>query len=108
MGGLSGATKNAILIREGASGDEQRISEPEEGKMNDNEYAASFTKKMKLVPYLVPNELSNINKFVSGLLTVKLETSLEATIWEAKNVKTQIREKGLKRDESREKSKFEG
>ena len=60
--------------------------------MSVSEYATSFTEKMKLVPYLVPNELSKVNKFANGLpadfgLMVKQAISLKATIWEAKNVR---------------------
>lgn len=33
------------------------------GKMHFSEYVASFIKKMKLVPYLVPTELSQTSKF---------------------------------------------
>ena len=67
--------------------------------MSVSEYATCFTEKMKMVPYLVPTELSKVNKFDSGLPTnfsptVKLETTLKAAIWVAKNVETQIREKG--------------
>ena len=63
--------------------------------MSINEYAASFTEKIKLVPYLVPTEHSKIKKIVSGLLpdfgpNVKLVTTLKVVIWEAKNVVTQI------------------
>lgn len=39
---------------------------------------------------------------------MKLETTLKATIWATKNVKTQIREKGLDRYASGGKMKFEG
>ena len=35
--------------------------------MSVTEYAASFTEKMKLVPHLVPTELSKVNKFSLGL-----------------------------------------
>lgn len=53
--------------------------------MSVSEYAASFTEKMKLVPYLVPIEVSNINKFANGLPTyfgpmVKQATTLKAII----------------------------
>ena len=80
--------------------------------MSVTEYAASFTEKMKLVPYLVPTELSKINKFALGLPTyfgpmVKQATTLKGAIWAAKNVEVQIREKGLERAEVGEKRKFE-
>ena len=63
------------------------------GRMSIIEYAVSFTEKMKLVPYLVPTELSKVNKFANGLLVgfgpmVKQATTLKAAIWAAKNVKT--------------------
>ena len=71
-------------------------------KTSVNEYAATFMEKMKLVPYLVPTELSKVNKFASRLLTefgpmVKQATSLKVVIWAAKNVETHIREKGLEK-----------
>ena len=83
------------------------------GKMSVIEYAASFTEKMKLVPYLVPTELSKVNKFAHGLPAdfgpmVKQATTLKAAIWAAKNVETQIREKGLEKVEVGEKRKSEG
>ena len=70
--------------------------------MSVTEYATSITGKMKLVPYLVPIELSKVNKFSHGLLTnfgpmVKQATTLKHAIWAAKNVETQIREKGLEK-----------
>lgn len=51
------------------------------GKRSVNELDVTFTKKMKLVPNLVPTELSKVNKFAIGLLadygpTMKLETTL--------------------------------
>ena len=33
------------------------------GKLSVTKYATSFTEKMKLIPYLIPTELSNVNKF---------------------------------------------
>lgn len=38
-------------------------------KKKASEYVASFTKKMNLVSYLVPSELSKIKKFDYGLPT---------------------------------------
>lgn len=83
------------------------------GKMSVTEYATSFIEKMKLVPHLVPTELSKVNKFALGLLAdfglmVKKNTTLKAAIWATKNVETQIREKGLERAEVGEKKKFDG
>ena len=83
------------------------------GKLNVTEYAASFTEKMKFIPYLVPTELSKVNKFALGLPAdygpmVKQTTTLKVAIWAARNVETQIREKGLERSEVGEKRKFEG
>ena len=67
---------------------------------------------MKLVPYLVPIELSKVNKFASGLPTdfgptIKLATTLKTTIWAARNVGTQIRQKRLEKAEAGEKRKLE-
>lgn len=61
------------------------------GRLSVNEYAAVLTEKMNLVPYLVPIELSMVNKFASGLLmdfgiTVKLETTLKEAILAVRNV----------------------
>ena len=83
------------------------------GKLSITEYATSFTEKMKLIPYLVPTELSKVNKFANGLPAdfgpiVKQATTLKAAIWAAKNVETQIKEKGLERAEVGEKRKHEG
>ncbi|KAL7586601.1 hypothetical protein Lser_V15G39682 [Lactuca serriola] len=68
---------------------------------------------MKLIPYLVPTELSKVNKFARGLPAdfgpmVKQEITLKVAIWAAKNVETQIRQKGLERSEVGEKRKFDG
>lgn len=81
--------------------------------MNVNKYTVVFTEHMKLVPHLVPIEPSKINKFDMGspmdfCLTVKLEITLNSTIWVASNVETQVKEKGLKKAKTREKGKFEG
>ena len=81
--------------------------------MSITEYAASFTEKMKIVPYLVPTELSKVNKFANGLPAdfgpmVKQATTLKSAIWITKNVETQIREKGLEKDKAGEKRKLEG
>ena len=81
--------------------------------MSVTEYAANFTEKMKLVPHLIPTELSKVNKFALGLPPVfgpmvKQNTTFKAAIWAAKNVETQIREKGLERAEVGEKRKHEG
>ena len=77
------------------------------------EYVVAFTKKMKLVLYLVPIKYSKIKKFTSGLPAnvgkmVKLATTLKATILTDRNAKTQIREKGLEKVEAGEKGKLEG
>ena len=68
---------------------------------------------MKPVPYLVPTELSKVNKFAHGLPAdfcrmVKQATTLKAAIWAARNVETQIKERGLERAEFGEKRKHEG
>lgn len=65
---------------------------------------------MKLVSYLVPIELSKIDKFANELptyyaLTTQLSTTLKSTIWAAKNVEIQIKEKDLDNIGAREKSK---
>ncbi|XP_023738586.1 uncharacterized protein LOC111886570 [Lactuca sativa] len=83
------------------------------GRMSVREYVASFVEKRKLVSYLVPTELSMVKKFANGLLIefclmVKHGTTLKAVIWAAKNVETQLREKGLERIEVGEKRKFDG
>ncbi|KAL7594215.1 hypothetical protein Lser_V15G28366 [Lactuca serriola] len=83
------------------------------GKLSVNEYAASFTEKMKLIPYLVPTELSKVNKFALGLPAeygpmVKQATTLKAAIWAARNVETQIREKGLEMSKVGEKRMLDG
>lgn len=80
--------------------------------MSVNESATCFTKKMKLVPNLVPTELSKVNKFSIGLPvdygpTVKLATTLKAAIWAIRNVETQINKKGLERYEAEEKRNLE-
>ena len=48
---------------------------------------------MKLVPHLVPTELSKVNEFGLGLLAdfgpmVKQTTTLKVVIWAARNVET--------------------
>lgn len=68
--------------------------------MSVSKYVAAFVEKMKLVPYLVLTELSKVNKFASRLPTyfsptMKLTTTLNETIWAARNVETQIRERDL-------------
>ena len=81
--------------------------------MSVDEYVTSFTEKMKLFPYLVPTELSKIDRFANGLpanfgATVKMATTLKASIRAAKNVEIQLREKGLERVEVGEKRRFVG
>ena len=81
--------------------------------MSVDEYATAFTERMKLFPYLVPTELSKIDRFANGLLTdfgpmAKMATTLKTAAREAKNVEAQVREKGLEKDKSGEKRKFEG
>ncbi|XP_023747418.1 uncharacterized protein LOC111895563 [Lactuca sativa] len=83
------------------------------GNMSIDEYVTAFTAKMKLLPYLVPNKLFEIEKFADGLpidfgLTVKMATTLKASVRVAKNVETQLREKGLERTEVGEKINFDG
>lgn len=82
------------------------------GKMSISEYVAAFIEKIKLVPNLVPNKLSKLNEFVIELPTdfsptMKLETSLKATIWGAMNVETWIRKKGMESLNWREKGSLE-
>lgn len=72
------------------------------GKMSINEYDAIFTDTMKLVPHLVPTELSKVDKFANGLPSdfgpmVKLETNLKEAVRSAKNMESLIREKSLER-----------
>ena len=83
------------------------------GRMSIDDYAAAFTEKMKLFPYLVPTELSKIEKFANGLPadfgpTVKMATTLKSAVRAAKNVETQQKERGLERAEVGEKRKFNG
>lgn len=64
--------------------------------MSVSKCVETFTKKMKIVPYLVPIELSKVNKFGNGLLvdfgpTVKLATTLKVAIWAASNIEAQIK-----------------
>ena len=59
--------------------------------MSVSEYATSFIDKMKLVPYLVPTELSKVNKFGNGLPPefgpmVKQATTSKTAIWATKNL----------------------
>ena len=68
---------------------------------------------MKLVPYIFPTELSKVKKFSSRLPAdfapmVKLATTRKTTIWEARNIENQIREKGLEKVEAGEKKRLEG
>ena len=60
-----------------------------------------------------PTELSKIERFANGLSTdfgpmVKMATTLKTTVRTAKNLVTQLREKGLERSEVGEKRKFDG
>lgn len=64
---------------------------------------------MQLVPYLVPNKLSKIEKLANGILTnygpkVKLSNILKSAIWVAKNVEIHIKDTNLENIETREKS----
>ena len=52
------------------------------GKMSITEYVVKFTEKMKVVPHLVPTELSKVEIFSNGLsadfgLMVKIEKNSE-------------------------------
>ena len=81
--------------------------------MSIDDYATAFTEKMKLFPYLVPTELSKIERFPNGLPadfgpTVKMATTLKTAVRAAKNVETQLKERGLERNEVGEKRKMEG
>ena len=81
--------------------------------MSINDYATVFTEKMKLFPYLVPTELSKIERFANGLPTdfgptVKMATTLKTVVRAAKNVEAQQKEKGLERIDVGEKRKFDG
>ena len=83
------------------------------GKMSIDDYATAFTEKMKLFPYLVPTELSKIERFANGLPadfgpTVKMATTLKTAVRAAKNVEAQQKEKGLERIDVGEKRKFDG
>ena len=83
------------------------------GKLSIDDYATTFTEKMKLFPYLVPSELSKIERFANGLPadfgpTVKMATTLKTAVRAAKNVETQLKERGLERNEVGEKRKMEG
>lgn len=70
--------------------------------MHVSEYDTTFTDKMKIVPHLVPTELSKDNKFANGLPAkfgpvVKIVRTLKEAIWLARNMETQTGEKGLER-----------
>jgi len=81
--------------------------------MSVDEYATAFTEKMKLFPYLVPTELSKIDRFSNRLPadfgpTVKMAATLKTAVRAAKNIETQIRERVLEKDNAGEKRKFKG
>ena len=81
------------------------------GKLSVNEYSATFTEKKKLVPHLIPIELSKVDKFANGLPTefgptVKLEKTLKEAIWSAKSLEIQIREHSMDKSEEGEKRKI--
>ncbi|KAL7618843.1 hypothetical protein Lser_V15G00012 [Lactuca serriola] len=83
------------------------------GKMSIDDYATAFTEKMKLFPYLVPTELSKIERFANGLPadfgpTVKMATTLKTAVRAAKNVEAQQKERGLERIDVGEKREFDG
>lgn len=68
---------------------------------------------MKLFSYLVHTELYKIDRFSNELLVdfgpmVKMETTLKIIFRAAKNLKTQLWEKGLERMEAGEKRNLEG
>lgn len=68
--------------------------------MSISQYVAVFTGKMKLVPYLVPTELSNVERFANGLPVdfgpvVKLATTLEAAIRVAKSLEDIFKRKAI-------------
>lgn len=76
--------------------------------MSFSKYASTFIEKMKLDSHLVPTKLSKIEKFVNGLPTnygptVKLETTLKAAMWAAKNLEIHIRDKGVEKARNWEK-----
>ncbi|XP_023763492.1 uncharacterized protein LOC111911959 [Lactuca sativa] len=71
-------------------------------KMSVDDSDTASTERMKLFPYLVPTKLSKIEKFANRLpsdfgQTVKMATTLKIAVRAAKNVKTQLREKGVER-----------
>lgn len=66
--------------------------------MSVTEYVAVFTKKMKLVSYLLPTKSSKVKSFANGLpadfgLMVKLATTLEVTIQVALSLEGMIKER---------------
>ncbi|XP_023763286.1 uncharacterized protein LOC111911773 [Lactuca sativa] len=82
-------------------------------KMSIDDYATTFTEKMKLFPYLVPTELAKIERFAKGLPakfgpTVKMAATLKTIVRVAKNVETQLKGRNQERAEVGEKRKFDG
>lgn len=80
------------------------------GEMIVTEYTTSLSKKMELVPYLVPTELSKIKKFSNELLTdfsplVKSVNTLEAAAQISMSLEYIVERKIATNEEAGEKRK---
>lgn len=83
------------------------------GKISVDKYDAAFTEIIKLVPYLVPNELYKIKKFSNGLPMdfgpmVKLAATLEAAIRVSKSLKDIFKGRTIDQAEVEKKRKNKG
>ena len=68
------------------------------GSMLVDEYTKAFTDKMEFAPGLVPDELTNIDRYAKGLrrkytVLVKHAPTFEATIWDPKYVEGMMKKK---------------
>ena len=82
------------------------------GRKSIDDNATTFPEKMMLFSYLVPIQLTKIEKFANALPShfgpiVKMASILKATVRATKNGETQLKERGLERTEVGEKRKFD-
>lgn len=62
MGGLPCVVNKRIVLSKRPFQSKKGIPNLKKGKIGVSNYALSFNEKMKLVPYLVPIEISKIKK----------------------------------------------
>lgn len=100
MGGFPCAVDKRILLEERTHEISNEFQNLKKWEMSVNQYTTIFTRKMELVPYMVPTELSNVKWLANGLPTdfkptIQLATTLDATIQFAKSLEDTVKGKSI-------------